>query len=260
MTNSKISILIANYNGEKFISECINSLKKQTYKNIEIIFFDDCSKDSSIEEIKKFENIKIIKNAEKTETGSYNQANAYKKAFELSTGEIILFLDSDDYFDENKIEEVIQFYNKNKNAKIVFDLPLIKTKNDIIAKKIHKKKFNNLWPFIHPTSCISIKREYFNSIFKKISTNNFPDIWIDFRICIYSKYIFNEFYILYKNLTYYRQSDDNISSRFKYLSTSWWKRRLQAHEYLICFFSKNNIIHKKNLDFYITKIYNKFIK
>ena len=259
MTNPKVSILIANYNGEQFISECINSLKGQTYKNTEIIFFDDYSNDSSIEEINKFEDIKIIKNSKKTEISSFNQANAYNKAFEVSTGEIILFLDSDDYFEKKKVEEVVQFYNKNKNAKIVFDLPIIKTKNNIIIKNIKKKRINKLWPFIHPTSCISIKREFFDSIFKSISTNSFPDIWMDFRICIYSNYIFNEFYILNKNLTYYRQSDDNISSKFKFLSINWWKRRLQAHEYLIYFFNKNNIKHKKNLDFYITKIYNKFI-
>ena len=90
MTNTKVSILIANYNGEKFIPDCINSLKEQTYKNIEVIFFDDFSKDNSINEI--FDNIKIIENKKKTNIGSFNQMNAYKKAFELSTGEIILFL------------------------------------------------------------------------------------------------------------------------------------------------------------------------
>ena len=95
MTNTKVSILIANYNGEKFIPDCINSLKEQTYKNIEIIFFDDLSKDDSINEIKKFKNIKIIENKIKTDIGSFNQMNAYKKGFELSTGEIILFLDTE---------------------------------------------------------------------------------------------------------------------------------------------------------------------
>ena len=52
MNNPKVSILIANYNNEIFISDCINSLRKQTYKNIEIIFFDDFSKDHSIDKLK----------------------------------------------------------------------------------------------------------------------------------------------------------------------------------------------------------------
>ena len=53
----KASVVIANYNNAKFIDDCINSLISQTYKNIEIIFFDDNSKDNSIETIKKFDNI-----------------------------------------------------------------------------------------------------------------------------------------------------------------------------------------------------------
>ena len=44
----KASIVIANYNNSNFIEECINSLTSQTYKNIEIIFFDDNSQDNSI--------------------------------------------------------------------------------------------------------------------------------------------------------------------------------------------------------------------
>ena len=103
----KASIVIANYNNAQFIDDCISSLKSQTYKDIEIIFFDDNSKDSSIEVIEKFEDIKIIKNKQQTNFGSLNQINAFKKAIELSTGEIIFFLDSDDYFALNKVEKII---------------------------------------------------------------------------------------------------------------------------------------------------------
>ena len=52
--NKKISVLIANYNNQKYIHECIKSLTDQTYDNLEIIVFDDCSSDESILEINKF--------------------------------------------------------------------------------------------------------------------------------------------------------------------------------------------------------------
>ena len=126
MNNPKVSILIANYNNEIFIPECINSLRKQTYKNIEIIFFDDLSKDNSIIKIKEFNEVKIIQNIEKTKIGSFNQIKAFKEGYKLSKGEIILLLDSDDYLHETKIEEIVNFFNNNKNAKIVFDYPIIK--------------------------------------------------------------------------------------------------------------------------------------
>tara|TARA_B110000971_G_scaffold204379_1_gene225761 strand:+ start:178 stop:960 length:783 start_codon:yes stop_codon:yes gene_type:complete len=260
LTNPKVSILIANYNNSQFIEECINSLKNQTYKNIEIIFFDDFSKDNSIDIIKKFTEVNVIKNTIKTEIGSFNQIKAYEEAFKISKGEIIFFLDSDDYFHEDKISEIVKYFNDNKEAKIVFDYPLIKKNKKIITIKKRGEIFNKLWPFIHSQSCISVKRENFKNLLEATNAKSYPDIWLDFRIIIYSKYILKELYILDKNLTYYRQIDSNISSKFKYLSNNWWKRRFQAHKYLENFLTANNIIYKKNLDYYITNIYNKFIK
>ena len=67
----KASVVIANYNNAKYIDDCINSLISQTYKNIEIIFFDDNSKDNSIETINKFENVKVIENNSQTNFGSF---------------------------------------------------------------------------------------------------------------------------------------------------------------------------------------------
>ena len=147
MNTPKVSILIANYNNAKFINECINSLRKQTYKNLEIIFFDDFSKDNSIDMVNKFAEVKVIRNTKKTDIGSFNQINAYQEAFKISKGEIIFFLDSDDYFHENKIEEIVKYFECNKNAKIVFNYPLIKTNEKITTVK-KKKIFNKMWQFI----------------------------------------------------------------------------------------------------------------
>jgi len=110
----KASILIANYNNAGFIKDCISSLLEQSYKNIEIICFDDASNDNSLEEIKKFKNIKLIlNNNDKKKFGCYNQINSYKKAFEHSTGDIIFFLDSDDFFKTNKVEKIIDKFNRS---------------------------------------------------------------------------------------------------------------------------------------------------
>ena len=121
----KASVVIANYNNAKFIQDCINSLNSQTYKDIEIIFFDDNSSDNSIDIIEKFKNIKIIKNKIQTEFGSLNQMNAFKKSIELSTGEIIFFLDSDDYFHKNKIEIIINTFIQNREQWIIYDYPIL---------------------------------------------------------------------------------------------------------------------------------------
>ena len=132
----KASILIANYNNENFIEDCINSLLHQTYKNIEIIFFDDQSSDNSIKKVKKFDNVNLIINSkEKKKFGCYNQINSYREAFNKSSGDLIFFLDSDDYYKVNKIEEIIKVFKENPNLKIIFDLPTFKYEKKEIIKK-----------------------------------------------------------------------------------------------------------------------------
>lgn len=257
----KATILIANYNNQKYLKDCINSLLKQSYKNKEIIFFDDKSNDNSIKEAKKFKNIIILKNNKiKKKYGSYNQINSYKQAFKKSTGDIIFFLDSDDFFHPKKIDEVIKKFKKNRNAKVIFDMPIIYfNKKKKFNKSTSYKFIKSYWPYIPPQSCIAIKRKYVNKVFSLIDFNRYPSIWMDFRVGIVSKYIFTNFLILKKNLTFYRQTKNNISSNFKHLSKNWWNRRMHAHAYIKYFFKKNKIVYKKNLDFYLTSFFNKII-
>ena len=254
----KASIVIANYNNSKFINDCIESLNNQTYKNIEIIFFDDNSQDDSLEIIKNFKNIKIIENRIQTKFGSFNQMNAFKKSIQSSTGDIIFLLDSDDFFRKDKIEKVMDFFLKNKNENIVFDYPIIKKNNEEIPQKKKINFYNTYWGYIHPTSCISIRRNFSEKLFNKVIDNKFSDIWLDLRILLFSKYL-DKYNVINENLTFYRQFEGNISSKFKKFSRSWWQRRNLAHDYFLNFKMMNNLKIGKNLDFYISKLINKFL-
>ena len=254
----KASVIIANFNNAKYIQDCINSLNSQTYNNIEIIFFDDNSKDNSINVIEKFNNIKIIKNNIQNNFGSFNQMNAFKKSVGESTGDIIFFLDSDDFFHKDKIKKIIDQFLNDKDKMIIFDFPII-LKNE---SKIMQKKGNNIfktyWGYIHPTSCISIRKSFINKVFESTLNDNFPSIWLDLRVLLFSKYL-DSYNTINENLTYYRQTDDNVSSKFKKYTKSWWRRRNEAHNYFFNFMKKNNLKTQKNLDFYVTKLVNKFI-
>ena len=256
----KVSILIANYNNQDYIKECISSIKNQTYQNIEIIFHDDFSSDNSLKNISKFKNLKIIKNNKRGKYGSYNQMNAYRRAFKKSNGDIIFLLDSDDLFKKNKVETIVNTFSSNKKISTIFDLPIIKYEKKLKFIKNRKKNIPNFWPYIPPQSCIAMRRDDFKKIINRINFNLFPDIWMDFRIGLYLKYISKNFFILNKNLTYYRQSSEMISANFKFLSIAWWRRRMQAHDYVEYFFLKNKINYKKNLDYLLTNFINFFIK
>ncbi len=254
----KASIVIANFNNAKFINECISSLNSQTYKNIEIIFFDDNSKDNSIELVKNFNNVKIIENKKQTDYGSLNQMNAFKQSIDFSTGDIIFFLDSDDYFHKNKIEKIINFFTENKDKMIVFDYPIILKDNNEVRVKKNNNFYKTYWGYIHPTSCISIRKKFVKELLDNTLSNDFTNIWLDLRILLFSKYL-HEYNIINENLTFYRQVEGNVSSKFRKYSKSWWKRRSEAHDYFFKVIKKNNLKIKRNIDFYITKIINKII-
>jgi len=144
-----VSVLLINYNKEEFIPRCLDSLVKQDFKNFEVIFSDDMSKDNSIGIVKKYQkklNLKIVKGSNRTKHGSYNQMNSILRAFKKSSGKIILFLDSDDFFYNKKISTIMHFFSevRNKDKTIIFDMPYIyyskdKIKNFIIKKKLSKR-------------------------------------------------------------------------------------------------------------------------
>lgn len=256
------SVIIVNFNNEKYILECLKSIFNQRYKKIEIIIVDDHSTDESIKLLNRIKNkIKIIKTKKKIGSGSYNQMNAYLEGFKASKGDIIFLLDSDDYFKSEKIFKIMKQHNLSKSKKIIFDLPIKKFTQKKI--KVNNKTFlnnNNYWPYIPPTSCISIKRNYFKKLFRLVNFKLYPNIWLDFRIGIVAKYILKDLIILDSHLTYYRQSNTNISSNFKHMSFNWWKRRKEAHLYIKYFFIKNNIKYARNSDYFITNIINFFIR
>lgn len=95
-----VSILIPLYNSEKYIAETLQSVINQTWPNKEIIVVDDGSTDKSYEIAKSYES-DIVKVYHQENRGSCAARN---KAFELSSGDYIQYLDADDLLAHNKIE------------------------------------------------------------------------------------------------------------------------------------------------------------
>ena len=251
--NKKISVLVANYNNSIYLKRCIQSIKDQNYKKIEIIIVDDNSSDNSLELLKKYKRIKLISNKKKTNIGSYDQMNAYRLAFLKAKGDIIFFLDSDDFFKQDKITTILKIINKNLSP-IYFDLPIFYFNNKNYNKKkfLQKKFILSPWPRFSPQSCICLRKNYLDKIFKIIFIKRFPDVWMDFRIAIYSYVQFNHINIVKKYLTYYQQSQFQVSNKYKFLSKKWWERRYQAHEYFNYVCKKLNKKSFYSLDFFVT--------
>ena len=111
-----VSVIMNCHNGQKFLKEAISSIINQTYKKFELIFFNNCSSDQSENIVKNF-NDKRIKYFESE--GYLNLYQARNEALKYSKGEYVTFLDTDDLWEDNKIEKQLEFFEKNKSAKIL---------------------------------------------------------------------------------------------------------------------------------------------
>lgn len=132
-----VSICIPVYNGEKFIDETVKDCLNQTYKNIEIIFSDNCSTDRTVEMIKSYNDprIKIFSNY--TNIGLL--AN-FKKVFTYATGKYMSFLGADDGMEPTCIEKAVNILEAPENKDIVLVNTYIQIINDE-NKTVFIKKF-----------------------------------------------------------------------------------------------------------------------
>lgn len=163
----KVTIIIPVYNVEKYIRECLNSIINQTYKNIEIIVVIDGSKDGSskivYEFVKKDSRIKVIDRENK---GVYESRIDGIKA---STGEYLIFVDSDDTIKENMVEVLL-------NEIISSDTDLVRCKwltkinNKYIKEKVSIDNYNKILkkdfePYLYDLLYNTI---FFNSMCRQI--------------------------------------------------------------------------------------------
>lgn len=99
-----VSLIIINYNGGKITLDCIDSILKQNYKNIEIIVSDNGSKDNSIKRIRnKFPKVKILELGE-----NRGYAGGINKGLEIASGEYIVVMNNDLILKKDTITEILK--------------------------------------------------------------------------------------------------------------------------------------------------------
>ena len=138
MDNKRLfSIVVPIYNREKYIKQCLESIQKQTYKNIEIILVDDGSTDDSRKICENIANFDTRIHYYYKENGGVSSARnlGLKKA----NGEFISFVDSDDFVDELFIERMLEKMDINTDMVVLGQYRYIEEeKNSIIIKPIIK--------------------------------------------------------------------------------------------------------------------------
>lgn len=150
----KVTIITVTYNSEKYLADCIDSVVKQTYPNIEHIIIDGKSSDATVDIIKKYEsNISIW--VSETDRGMYDAIN---KGLKLAKGDIVGILNSDDMLEtEDVITDIVNAFKTEEVGAVYGDLEYVHTEDTSKVFRIWKGKpykrslFKIGWMPAHPT-------------------------------------------------------------------------------------------------------------
>ena len=150
----KVSIITVTYNSEKYLKNCIESVIKQRYQDIEHIIIDGKSTDNTLSIIKKYKS-HIVKTISETDRGIYDAIN---KGMVMATGDIIGNLNSDDILvDDDVIESIVKAFEQEKVDTVYGDLEYVAAidTNKIIriwkGKSFKRSRFRYGWMPAHPT-------------------------------------------------------------------------------------------------------------
>ena len=252
---TKLSIIVPVYNVEKYLPKCLESLIKQTLKDIEIICVNDGSMDNSLAILKEFASkdsrIRIIDNQHQ------GVAKTRNTGIEQSTGEYIGFVDSDDYID-------IDFFEKLYNS-------ATKSNSDIaIASILKHKNFFNIYnaKYTKEETAITIqdkiklcedKKHFFFYAWNKIYHSGFikennikfseGQIYEDVMFAIKALYYSNKIISVYGTKYHYIEHENSLT---KYKDKTGGKEQdlVKAYSELQEFCNSKNIEIPERLNYY----------
>ena len=183
--NYKLSIIIPMYNTENYIEKCLDSVLNQSYRNIEVIVVDDCSKDNGKTIVERYmtkdERVKYVKH--EVNKGLFQARLTGAKE---ATGDYIAFLDSDDYISIDYYRTLIYSAVENQSDIVIGNTVLKYDNGDQIVYNLFDMKFDTL----NGEECIE---EYFKQEGLCFSWHT---IWNK----IYSKKIWDRACIHYKDI------------------------------------------------------------
>jgi glycosyltransferase involved in cell wall biosynthesis len=232
--DKKVSVIVNCHNGEKYLDICISSIINQKYENLEVIFFDNFSSDNSKKVINQYQDNRIKYFYSNKKLPLYKARN---EAIKKSTGQLIAFLDVDDWWDENYLSSKkeflgdenidyfytnVLFYNQKKNTYVKynkFNLP-----NGKIFDYLAKKYFIIISGLIIKKKILE-KENYFNENYNIIG-----DYDLVMRISKYANAkSFNE------TLVFYRNHNNNFSKLNKEMHyheyKDWYGRQKKINDY-----------------------------
>ncbi|HEY3104444.1 MAG TPA: glycosyltransferase family 2 protein [Pyrinomonadaceae bacterium] len=131
MSNPVVTVIIPTYNRRRWIGECLDSIKAQTYKNLETLVIDDCSTDETVEWLRHTPDYDFVTVHVQPQNGGASVAR--NTGIKMARGELIVFIDSDDLLAPNHIEKAVAIFNAEENIGLfACDSTIIGTEGEVL--------------------------------------------------------------------------------------------------------------------------------
>ncbi len=208
-----VDIILAAYNGEKYIKEQINSILDQSYENFHLYIRDDASTDgtlSAVNEAADDKRVTVIKR-------QINSGNAKVAFFDLirqTTADVVFFSDQDDIWDKDKLKDMLSLFEGIKTPLMVFsDCSVINEAGELVHPSMNKRQhispkrtaLNHLLVQNCVTGCTAAVNRALINILKEPENIPVHDWWI---ACVCA--IFGELKYLDKSTVLYREHQSNL--------------------------------------------------
>lgn len=256
----KVSVIVPVYNSEKYIKQCLESLIGQTYNNIEIIAVDDGSSDQTSDILKRMGHVdRRLKLIFQENQGPSLARNS---GLEACSGDLITFVDSDDYLEKDALEKLVAKFDDDVDA--VF-FPFIR---EYLSKKIVTELFREkqitfessdvrqcllrrlIGPVSENGSLKPLEMDRLNTCWGKIYRKEIlNDIrFVDTKIIWLEDGWFNiqainnvKQKIVYTSDTYYHYNKSNMSSFLHTFKADYFNRRLNTYKKIEHFITENGM-------------------
>lgn len=213
----RVSVIMTTYNGEKYIYQQIDSIRKQTAKINEVIISDDCSTDGTVEIIEKYieeyklKNWKLYVNKK-----NLGWTRNFYQALRLASGDIIFCSDQDDIWDSRKVQSMAEVMQKDEKILALGCRKInVDEENDEIyclndESWTEKTRLACKLSRFNTLKLLGCCCAYRKSIVQKYFELNYPEYGHDIQLCRIAA-IFEGAYILDQNLVRYRIHGNNTS-------------------------------------------------
>lgn len=226
MNRIEVSVILPVFNGQEFIKETMNSVLNQSLKTFELIIINDASTDETEKVIHSYNDRRIVYKKLARNCGVANARNA---GIKLAQGKFVAFIDSDDCWDRNKLQQQLSFMKENginfsySNYSLVND-------NGKVIKCINNLPKKSTYQSLLVTNSIPLLTVIINR--QLITKDQFLNVHHeDYATWLQILRKSSEYAALYPYITaHYRVRENSVSSnKFKSLTWTWRIYRKSEH-------------------------------